>query len=163
MPDFYFSVETDWIKFMRWFSDGNPPTYTRRSTTTTVSVVREMKQEVAMEELSENCTNQESIKSKYIGFTSDGRFMCTVCGNKFTTKNGLYEHIKRHEGIFRYYCEVCGKGFRVKTHYKGHMNTHMDFRPFQCDRCHRTFSHKQSLVRHNTLCLKYNEWVSNQM
>lgn len=94
-------------------------------------------------------TNESFISTKTVA----GQFACHFCGNTFTAKGSLREHIKQqHEGTFRYICQFCGKGFRVKKNYEGHTNMHTDFRPFQCPNCYKTFSYHNSLRRHVLNC-----------
>lgn len=90
--------------------------------------------------------------SGYIAYSEDGTLMCTKCGNMFTTKQGLVEHIKRHKGINRYYCDICHKGFRMKGHFEGHMNAHMNVKPYMCQKCGKAFSYRHSYLRHLSSC-----------
>lgn len=98
------------------------------------------------------CNDSTDDRLGYIAYTENGTLMCTKCGNRFTTKQGLMEHIKRHKGIHRYYCDICHKGFRMKGHFEGHMNAHLNVRPYQCHNCEKTFSYKHSYLRHLSSC-----------
>ncbi|XP_069974173.1 zinc finger protein 223-like [Penaeus vannamei] len=72
------------------------------------------------------------------------RHVCDVCGKKFSSWNGIKEHMRGHTKENRYMCDICNKTFFVKGRLVRHMIVHSN-KPFRCDTC----------KKHLTVQIKY--------
>ena len=75
-------------------------------------------------------------------------YICTVCGDKRTSKTALNSHIEsaHGEGVS---CHYCGKHFTNKAACKAHVSKkHEDGDKFQCTKCEYKTDTKGSLDRH---------------
>lgn len=55
---------------------------------------------------------------------------CTACSKGFASKNGLFQHNKRHPNggcaVRQHGCETCGKAFFQKNHLMLHQRQHLE-------------------------------------
>jgi uncharacterized Zn-finger protein len=49
---------------------------------------------------------------------------CPVCGKRFKTNSGLWQHKVIHVEAKPFECKFCGKGFKLKGNLRRHMITH---------------------------------------
>ncbi|XP_041842125.1 zinc finger protein with KRAB and SCAN domains 7-like [Melanotaenia boesemani] len=54
---------------------------------------------------------------------------CDMCGRKFPTKNGLWNHLRKHKKTLT--CTTCNKMFKFKSALISHMKTHTDKKHFK--------------------------------
>ena len=52
------------------------------------------------------------------------QYRCTVCDKRFTTKQYLTVHSRRHTGEHLYSCSQCEKSFSYPSGLRGHKNIH---------------------------------------
>lgn len=66
-------------------------------------------------------------------------FICDVCGNTYTQKHRLMDHMRRHNPEKLFACEFCDKRFAVPEGLRRHVLTHGGLKPFKCHFCNRCF------------------------
>ncbi|XP_037772949.1 gastrula zinc finger protein XlCGF7.1-like [Penaeus monodon] len=69
-------------------------------------------------------------------------------GDQAMHKERLEEELQEKEALKRFVCEVCGKKFSKKCNIYFHMRVHTKEKPYSCDICSYAFSQKGNLVRH---------------
>lgn len=67
------------------------------------------------------------------------RFMCEICGNTFTQKVNMQQHLKQHTGERPWPCDECDKSFAEKSHLSRHKSLHKIDRPYICELCGSSF------------------------
>ena len=55
---------------------------------------------------------------------NERKFICEICGKKFSRRNGLASHLNRHSGIKPYQCTQCDKSFHDASNLINHCKTH---------------------------------------
>ncbi|XP_039528988.1 gastrula zinc finger protein XlCGF49.1-like [Pimephales promelas] len=78
-------------------------------------------------------------------------FVCSECGNTFTRKENLKNHMIIHTGLKPFSCSQCGKSFKYKNCLNVHLITHMSKKPFSCSQCGNTFTSRESCKTHMRL------------
>ncbi|KAM9487966.1 zinc finger protein 574 [Clarias gariepinus] len=73
---------------------------------------------------------------------------CPHCGQGFTRRNLLREHVFQHTGEKLFNCNVCNKSFPTPAGLLRHSLCHGPPRAFTCPVCPKTFSQPASLKRH---------------
>ncbi|XP_030752766.1 zinc finger protein 791-like [Sitophilus oryzae] len=68
-------------------------------------------------------------------------FLCETCGQTFTEKAKLLEHLRVHKGDLPFVCTWCGKKFPVKSYLKTHERVHTGEKPYSCEFCGKRFGH----------------------
>ncbi|XP_017786292.1 PREDICTED: uncharacterized protein LOC108569298 [Nicrophorus vespilloides] len=80
------------------------------------------------------------------------RFICKVCGKKFTSKYSQIAHEKMHHRQIldceKFKCEICNKVFVHKKTLVHHMKIHSGNNKFVCDVCGKTVASADSLKHH---------------
>ena len=80
--------------------------------------------------------------------SSERRFTCGQCGNKFTQKVDMKRHIQSvHEGI-RYSCNQCDLQFTRQGSLNLHIKTIHEGLKFPCNQCDQQFTQKGSVETH---------------
>ena len=105
------------------------------------------------------------------------QFFCTVCERRFTTKQRLDDHQKRHVSEMMYSCTQCEKRFSCQNTLQLHRNIHSDKykctecgiccqsshllaahrrshsgeKPFECTVCSKRFTLTGDLVKHSRI------------
>uniref|UniRef100_A0A672MGK1 C2H2-type domain-containing protein n=1 Tax=Sinocyclocheilus grahami TaxID=75366 RepID=A0A672MGK1_SINGR len=76
-------------------------------------------------------------------------FSCSQCGNAFTRKKYLNNHMSIHNRIKTFTCSECGNTFKQKRRLDEHMTIVPNGkRAFTCSGCGNTFTCKESLKNH---------------
>ncbi|XP_022202415.1 zinc finger protein PLAG1 isoform X2 [Nilaparvata lugens] len=86
----------------------------------------------------------------------DGNLECTMCGQKFASKEEIVFHLKVHAGSRtvktaedrKYHCDHCDRSFFTGKDVRRHMVVHTGKRDFLCQFCPQRFGRKDHLVRH---------------
>lgn len=84
----------------------------------------------------------ETGKNFYIPI-SDIKCYCDICGNGYSSKKRLIEHLEVHNTN----CRICRKQFKDNFAYKQHMKKHL-LKVFVCHLCTAEFGLKDMLVDH---------------
>ena len=77
--------------------------------------------------------------------------VCHMCGESFTKKFMLQDHLALKHGIgeVRFKCDFCGKGFLTGARRQDHIDgTHLKNKQFKCDRCPHVCYTKKALYKH---------------
>lgn len=74
---------------------------------------------------------------------------CEQCNRRYSTKNALGEHLKRHAQERPHICEHCGAAKVTRTELLTHLRIHNpDWEKFKCNQCPQLFRHKSAISRH---------------
>ncbi|XP_037772950.1 zinc finger protein 271-like [Penaeus monodon] len=76
------------------------------------------------------------------------RFVCEVCGKKFSHKSNINIHMRVHTKEKPYSCDICNKAFSQISDLTRHMRVHTKEKPYSCEICDKAFSQKSDLTRH---------------
>ncbi|XP_046993040.1 oocyte zinc finger protein XlCOF6-like [Schistocerca americana] len=76
------------------------------------------------------------------------KFLCQVCGKKFSTHSSLSAHLDTHTELKRFSCTFCSRKFRQKEKLKFHIRIHTGERPHLCQTCGKGFIRKSKLDDH---------------
>ena len=96
----------------------------------------------------------EYHEDQYEEYKRSKEIVCTDCGKKFGTKEGLDYHVGvTHTEIIQpaekpYLCTYCGKGFSFKISWKNHVANHTGKFNFFCSVCQKGFVIKSALEQH---------------
>ncbi len=90
------------------------------------------------------------ILQKLVHCQDSTGFLCSFCGQKYSSFSGLKFHLVKHTGqvyISRNEkCDICGKKFKCKSDLKIHSVVHTNIKGFACDLCPQEFKQKASLT-----------------
>ncbi|XP_071113824.1 zinc finger protein 320-like [Haliotis cracherodii] len=72
------------------------------------------------------CQKMVKANAMYIHMKSHGekKFLCNICGKKFSLKHHLSAHEKSHQGVRAHACELCDKRFILPHQLRAHRKTH---------------------------------------
>lgn len=73
---------------------------------------------------------------------------CPHCGEGFTRRSLLREHVSQHTGMKLFNCKVCNKNFPSPASLLRHNLTHGGSRLYSCSICSKRFFQSTSLKRH---------------
>ncbi|KAL0172343.1 hypothetical protein M9458_032654, partial [Cirrhinus mrigala] len=73
---------------------------------------------------------------------------CPHCGQGFTRRSRLREHVFQHTGEKLFNCKICKKSFPSPANLLRHNLTHGGSRIFNCPLCEKRFFQPTSLKRH---------------
>ncbi|XP_047468538.1 zinc finger protein 480-like [Penaeus chinensis] len=76
------------------------------------------------------------------------RFVCEVCGKKFSHKSNINIHMRVHTKEKPYSCDICKKAFSQISDLTRHMRVHTKEKPYSCDICDKAFTQKSDLGKH---------------
>ncbi|XP_023722653.1 zinc finger protein 271 isoform X2 [Cryptotermes secundus] len=76
------------------------------------------------------------------------KFLCQMCGNRFSNYGSLMAHLDTHTETRRFCCNYCSKKFRQKEKLKYHTRIHTGERPHLCQTCGKGFIRKSKLDEH---------------
>ncbi|XP_017119449.1 uncharacterized protein LOC108140907 [Drosophila elegans] len=74
--------------------------------------------------------------------------ICHICGLKFTLRNSLLAHLRRHLGQRTHACCECPKKFFSSTALRVHERSHTKELPYVCEHCGRGFVNASKLNQH---------------
>ncbi|KAK7603158.1 hypothetical protein V9T40_003157 [Parthenolecanium corni] len=75
--------------------------------------------------------------------------VCNICQKRFTSKSSVNAHLRAvHYGEKPFVCEHCGNSFSSKAILTDHLTTHSTYAPWPCDVCKRNFKSKYRLNVH---------------
>lgn len=82
----------------------------------------------------------------------DQKYICTVCGRLFNTKEALYTHrTSAHPKAptdLPYSCPYCSKKFETKAQVDAHVSSAHTITTYTCKYCCKKFSSKEALAAH---------------
>nr|CAI5842698.1 unnamed protein product [Callosobruchus analis] len=79
-------------------------------------------------------------------------FICELCGNKYSSKKNLVDHMDTHEEEAKYVCPYCNKGFKQRTTFHKHKKIHTHPKQKVCEICGKRFTFRETLRTHMYLC-----------
>ena len=95
-----------------------------------------------------NCYTRKVSLSNHMNLHSGARlFECQYCAKTFSRPSSLRKHRKTHFPP-TYQCDYCPKMFTQKSNRDRHMNTHTGAKPFYCEHCNKRFAHPGDLSKH---------------
>ncbi|EDV47689.2 uncharacterized protein Dere_GG17492 [Drosophila erecta] len=74
--------------------------------------------------------------------------ICHICGLKFSQRNSLLAHLRRHLGQRTHACTDCPKKFFSSTALRVHQRSHTKELPYVCEHCARGFVNASKLNQH---------------
>ncbi|KAH8250536.1 hypothetical protein KR038_001042 [Drosophila bunnanda] len=74
--------------------------------------------------------------------------VCHICGLKFSLRNSLLAHLRRHLGQRSHICGDCPKKFFSSTALRVHQRSHTKELPYVCEHCARGFVNASKLNQH---------------
>ncbi|XP_071448084.1 zinc finger protein 62-like [Hetaerina americana] len=75
-------------------------------------------------------------------------YICEKCGKTFSKRDGLNNHLMRHEDVKPYACTSCPKSFITRRALVVHVRQHTGERPYMCEVCGKNFTGPTSLYVH---------------
>nr|XP_033784440.1 histone-lysine N-methyltransferase PRDM9-like [Geotrypetes seraphini] len=81
-------------------------------------------------------------------FVLGKRFRCDYCGQLFSRRVQLRNHLCTHNGEKHNVYKICGRGFFTKTNLNGHVQIHARSRSHACSLCGKSFQHGAHLCSH---------------
>ncbi|KAK4296437.1 hypothetical protein Pmani_031067 [Petrolisthes manimaculis] len=93
-------------------------------------------------------TRRDNLANHIKTHTGDRPFMCQYCHKCFSRKDYLKQHERIHTGEKPYACVICGRAFTRKEGLTDHMRCHSDFKAFSCETCGKSFKQKCGLRFH---------------
>lgn len=67
-------------------------------------------------------------------------FDCHLCSNKFKTREGLGNHLKRHQGKLEFECDLCDAAYINKTYLSRHRFEKHGIMPHKCKECGQEYA-----------------------
>ena len=101
------------------------------------------------DETEENHSGSENKRNS----STVGTYSCDICLSRFSTKQYLIIHKRKHSGEKPYKCEMCPASFANKQVLDTHRNIHKDVddKKYRCSVCHAGFSQHRTLAVHERL------------
>jgi hypothetical protein len=91
-------------------------------------VGKRMRAEVLLSD-AEDATPEVEVKKRSLGkmthVTTDGKYVCTMCGKGYTDSSNLRAHERFHTELPKHHCKKCGKSFYRGDRLAGHMQSHL--------------------------------------
>ncbi|CAH1996727.1 unnamed protein product [Acanthoscelides obtectus] len=94
-------------------------------------------------------TSEQEYKKHLRGHKN---FICELCGNKYSSKKNLMDHMDTHEDEAKYVCPYCNKGFKQRTTFHKHKKIHTHPKQKVCEICGKRFTFRETLRTHMYLC-----------
>lgn len=109
-------------------------------------------------ELCKICNKYYNYLSSHVKLkhSTDLKYSCTECPERFSLKNILNKHIlSKHKGIkfgrVDKLCTLCGKVLHSQIGLDRHIRSHSDIRLYQCTYCNKKFKTGEYLKKHERL------------
>ncbi|XP_037955363.1 transcription factor Ouib-like [Teleopsis dalmanni] len=112
------------------------------------------------EEKLEKKVTKNRKSSQYLS-SSNGTFMCSICGNVYKKKSAFKYHMSLHSDVRPHDCEICGKNFRQVSELNNHMRRHTGEKPYKCSVCDRHFIDRSEKHRHEMVHTDLRPYVCN--
>jgi len=95
-------------------------------------------------------TRRSTKSSNCDSLGEERKYVCDTCGDSFSYKHVLQNHVRTHTGEKPFVCKEpgCDKRFTRDHHLKTHMRLHTGEKPFQCTYCGKKFVQVANLRRH---------------
>uniref|UniRef100_A0A3Q4M4R1 C2H2-type domain-containing protein n=1 Tax=Neolamprologus brichardi TaxID=32507 RepID=A0A3Q4M4R1_NEOBR len=97
------------------------------------------------------CDQPASRSESSFVFTSELKYRCGVCSERFRDPEELSEHGCMEAKERPYSCTECNKHFLHASHLKKHRNTHQQLesnRKYSCNQCNSSFASSQLFLTH---------------
>ncbi|PSN36720.1 hypothetical protein C0J52_11491 [Blattella germanica] len=109
------------------------------------------------EECGENYTKRIHLTNHKINIHGiERKFLCQVCGNKFSSSGSLAAHLETHTETRKFscrerphLCQTCGKGFIRKSKLDEHIRRHRGEKRYHCSICNKSYAAAWDLKLHN--------------
>ncbi|XP_051905696.1 oocyte zinc finger protein XlCOF19-like isoform X2 [Hippocampus zosterae] len=95
--------------------------------------------------------DDEQSEGDLAGHTDNKCWKCFQCGNAFSFKSRLKQHVRIHTGEKPFACSDCAQRFSKKGSLTRHTRTHNSEKPFACSVCSQRFSHNRNLKIHTRI------------
>ncbi|XP_067624785.1 zinc finger protein weckle-like [Eurosta solidaginis] len=105
-----------------------------------------LKQTFVCEICGEIFSARGQLKEHMLMHTDVTPFECKTCGMGFKMANRLKRHMEIHEG--KHNCKICGKQLNSRTTLNSHLLVHSNSMPHKCDYCGRAFKRVKTLKVH---------------
>ncbi|XP_062250158.1 zinc finger protein 394-like [Platichthys flesus] len=96
----------------------------------------------------ERFLSREDLMVHRANHTGELPVVCTLCSKSFVNKTTLGIHMRIHTGEKPYACPQCGKRFTQNGSLKIHLRTHSGEKPYTCNQCPASFNNPSNLRRH---------------
>lgn len=96
----------------------------------------------------EGFTLRENLRNHLRVHTRERPHECETCGDRFARRSTLRVHELRHGGKSPHKCETCGKGFKRPNDLILHARVHTGERPHVCVSCGKAYGRSDSLTKH---------------
>jgi len=106
--------------------------------------------EVSLSEVKKSPLKAESEKKLNLSVVSD-KVVCKDCGQKFSSKTGLFKHMKlKHtdQKSKPFKCDSCDKRFAYASSLVSHKLLHTVGKPYECEFCEYAAAQKGNLKTH---------------
>nr|XP_019539420.2 zinc finger protein 729-like [Aedes albopictus] len=78
-----------------------------------------------------------------------GKEYIACCGNQYTSRRLLFQHVQGTLNPEAFKCELCNKTYKLNVGYVNHkQRCHPNDDPFRCDQCPKRFTTQAALDRH---------------
>lgn len=88
------------------------------------------------------------VERNHIDCKREKRFVCELCGKKFSSKYAIKIHLRTHTGETPHACPFCPKQFTQISSLLRHKMRHTGERPHKCLTCPKRFFTKDELKNH---------------
>jgi KRAB domain-containing zinc finger protein len=76
------------------------------------------------------------------------RWSCHLCGQEFSRKSILQDHLNVHDDKKPHICHICDTAFARRSDWKRHQSKHTHQRKRICEKCQKSFTRTDSYKKH---------------